>query len=192
MFPRAHTILFVIICNGWFGKDVIQTGISDYIDYRQDAQSKDYMNILPNNFKALPNSKLPPPKQKETLGEFTKRAKPRFIVNPTEQISKNSIQAKPSPKANPRFMVNPSEQISKNSVQAKPSPKANPRFMVNPSEQMSTNILPANPLFYKQEKQFSKEDPRFMVDPSEQTSTNSLPANPLFSKHEKQSSVSSS
>ena len=133
MFPRAHTILFVIICNGWFGKDVIQTGISDYIDYRQDAQSTDYMNHPPNNFKALPNSKLPPPKQKETLGEFTKR------------INKNSKEAKPSPKANPRITVNPSEQTSTNSLPANPSSKANPRSMVNPSEQISGNSIQANP-----------------------------------------------
>ena len=184
MFPRAHKILLVIICNGWFEKDIIQTGVSDYIDYRQDALSKDYSNLLPTSLKVLANSKLPSPKQKETLGEFTKRAKPRSIVNsivnpqanprsmvnPPEQISKNSVQAKPSPKANPRFMVNPSEQISKNSLPAKPSPKANPRFMVNPSEQISKSSLPANPS--------SKANPRFMVNPSEQTSGNSIQANP--------------
>ena len=133
MFPRAHKILFVIICNGWFAKDLIQTGVSDYIDYRQDAQSQDYTNTnlydLHNEF---PNSKLPPPKQKETLGEFTKR------------INKNSKEAKPSPKANPRIMVNPSEQISTNSLPANPSSKANPRSIVNPSEQISGNLNQAN------------------------------------------------
>ena len=44
MFFKAHNILFVIICNGWYAKDIIQTGITDYVDYRGKDGLADYSN----------------------------------------------------------------------------------------------------------------------------------------------------
>ena len=42
MFPKAHQIFFVIICNGWYAKDIIQTGITDYVDQRGRDRFEDY------------------------------------------------------------------------------------------------------------------------------------------------------
>ena len=122
MFPKAHKILFVIICNGWFTRNIIQTGLSDYIDYGQNAWGSDYSNIK-HPFQIKKNSKrvhakgssqflnnrnpdslqkeFPNPKPKETLGEFTKRAGERLMVNPTEQKMDTSIQKKEASPPNP-------------------------------------------------------------------------------------------
>ena len=125
MFPKAHRILLVIICNGWFPKDIIQTSVTDYADHRNKDGITDYTNGINDNNQELRDlhtnvdgsqpfgsslfhgrrlnqSKPPRTNQKTNFAGFRNQQVSTMTINPAQQISEISSQGRERPFFPPR------------------------------------------------------------------------------------------
>ena len=127
MFSKAHRILFVIICNGWYSKDIIQTGVTDYVDQQNKGSNTDYSNGVDdfnpelrelhtnvNGNQAIESSryrpsgrnsirrKLPRSNQKTNFSGFRNQQVSTMTINPAQQINEISSQGRERPFFPPR------------------------------------------------------------------------------------------
>ena len=125
MFSKAHRILFVIICNGWYSKDFIQTGVTDYVNNRNKDAIQDYSNgvdgyspelrDLQTNVHGSPafasslfhgrrlnRRKLPRSNQKTNFASFRNQQVSTMTINPAQQINEISSQGRERPFFPPR------------------------------------------------------------------------------------------
>ena len=125
MFSKAHRILFVIICNGWFSKDIIQTGVTDYVDHQNKGGNTDYSNGVDDynpelrdsqinvngspsfasslfHGRSLNRRKLPRSNQKTNFAGFRNQQVSTMTINPAQQINEISSQGRERPFFPPR------------------------------------------------------------------------------------------